>query len=356
MEEVRRKTIQELDKNFTLSDFSFKEHTRIHNVLSQPFDICGVIPPQYPGDWFRRMPQNIAQSVSEAVGIMHKNCAGGRVRFRTDSSYIGIYAKLGNVGKMPHITLTGSAGFDLYCGKQHICSIHPRFDITDALFGATENCLPGMQDYTLNLSLYSDVQEIYIALDENAALEPAAPYAIQKPMVFYGSSITQGGCASRPGTCYSAVLSRRFDCDHINLGFSGNGLGEPEMAAYIASLPMSAFVLDYDYNAPDAAHLEKTHEPFFQTVRAAHPQIPIICLNRPFFTAEPQRSAIIQSTVNRARAQGDRHVHYLDMDKWIRDRGLENEATVDRIHPNDLGFYCMAQAVEEILRKDPPNA
>jgi hypothetical protein len=116
------------------------------------------------------------------------------------------------------------------------------------------------REITINFPLYSSVSALYIGLEENAVVEPSAGYKNKKPMVFYGSSITQGACASRPGNSYANIVSRTLGIDHINLGFSGNAKGEQTMADYIASLDMSVFVYDYDYNAPDPEHLQNTHQ------------------------------------------------------------------------------------------------
>ncbi len=345
------KTIQEIDRNFALKDYLKKENTTAHNVLSAPFSLHGLIPPQYSGDVFHRLPLLTADSVSEGVKALYGNCAGGRVRFCTNSSYISVLAKMGTVGKMPHFALTGSAGFDLYSGVEHIASFQPRFDIDDELFGEAVSCGSQMREYTLNFPLYSDVREVYIILEDSASIQAPQPYAVPKPVVFYGSSITQGGCASRPGNSYSAILSRKLHCDYINLGFSGSAMGESAMADYIAGLDMSAFIYDYDYNAPTAAHLKLTHEPFFKTIRKMHPDIPIICLNRPFFQAVDDRTEIIKKTVENAKMHGDKNVYFMDIYQHMKEKGIQNEATVDRCHPNDLGFYYMAEALEQILAK-----
>ncbi len=344
------KSITELDKNFALKQYTARQNTTVYNVLEKPFSLHGLIPPQNSEDVFRRMPKDRAAAVSKAVTLLHAHCAGGRVRFRTDSSYIAILAQLGEKEVMPFFALTGSTGFDLHSGLKHISTFRPDANHLDELFGEQEVAGGTMQDYTLSFPLYSGVRQVQVILDADARLEAATPYAVQKPVVFYGSSITQGGCASRPGTSYSAILSRRMDFEYVNLGFSGSALGEPAMAEYIAELDMSAFVLDYDHNAPNAEHLERTHEPLFQKVRAAHPEIPILCLNKPFFQGEPDRDAIIQRTVDNARRQGDKNAYFLNIDQWLKDAGIQHEATVDRCHPNDLGFYYMAQAVEELLK------
>ena len=127
--------------------------------------------------------------------------------------------------------------------------------------------------FTINFPLYHDVYELYVGLKEGSTILKAPDYSVKVPMVFYGSSVTQGGCASRPGTCYQAYLSRWFDADYINLGFSGNGKAEDEMIEYLAGLEMAAFVSDYDHNAPNAEHLLKTHEKLYREIRKKHPDL-----------------------------------------------------------------------------------
>ncbi len=346
--------IQEIDKNFAVAKQLNNPNAHAYNILTEPFKLYGLIPPQTPDDKFRRIPEAVAQSVSNAVWLLHANTAGGRVRFATDSTYIGVYAKLPDVGKMPHFALTGSAGFDLYAryadGERYIKTFTPAFDIVDTLQGEVTVPADGMREYTLNFPLYSDVREVYILLDKTATVEAPTPYAYEQPIVYYGSSITQGGCASRAGMAYQAILSRRLDANFINLGFSGNALAEPAIAQYIAGLDMRAFVFDYDHNAPTVEHLQNTHEAMFRTVRAAHPTLPILCVSRPTALPNDERVEVIRNTVDRAREIGDNNVYFIDMGKAIQRSGVGDSFSVDGCHPTDLGFYVMAHALEDILR------
>ena len=183
-------------------------------------------------------------------------------------------------------------------------------------------------------------------------LQKAKDYEVKTPMVFYGSSITQGGCASRPGTCYQAWLSRWFDADYINLGFSGSARGEDEIADYIAGLEMSAFIYDYDYNSPTYDTLVATHDKMLRRIRAAHPDLPIICASRPRFPLNPEETArrdLIHSNVERLRAEGDTMVSFVSGKELIAIGGMEG--TVDFCHPTDLGFYSMAVRFAEELEK-----
>ena len=162
-----------------------------------------------------------------------------------------------------------------------------------------------------------------------------------------------GGCASRPGMSYQAIVERRFDANYINLGFSGNGKGEDTMAEYIASLDMSAFVYDYDHNAPTAEHYEATHDRFYRIIRRAHPDIPVIMMTRPkaenlLNAAEFERINIAKKTYRRAKRRGE-NVYFIpgyELMKYALDEG-----TVDGAHPTDLGFYSMAKRLGTLLEK-----
>ena len=347
--------IQEIDKNFAIKTGMRENNVRVYDVCAEPFTVYGLIKPTGEEDKFCRLPEKMAKKVSEGVLFLHSNTAGGRVRFATDSKYIAVYAKLPSVGRIPHFALSGSAGFDLYAeedGEQKfIKSFIPDFEIKDTLEGEIELSRGEMREYTLNFPLYSDVSKLYIILEDSAEVRKCRSYKYEKPVVYYGSSITQGGCASRPGNSYQAVLSRRFDCNYINLGFSGNAKGEKEIAEYISGLDMSVFVYDYDHNASSAEYLKNTHEPMFKLIREKHPDLPVICLTQPVNKCEDfdLRKQIIRDTVDNAKANGDKNIYFIDGSGIMSELGAGDGVTVDGCHPNDLGFFCMANIIGRVL-------
>ena len=146
--------------------------------------------------------------------------------------------------------------------------------------------------------------------DADAELEPAEDYTYTKPILYYGSSITQGGCANRPGTSYQAIIHRSIDADYINLGFSGSCLAEDAMLDYISNLDMSVFVYDYDHNAPTPEFLEKTHEPFYKKLRERRPDLPIIMVSAPTMTGGmwTVRREHIKSNYEKGIAAGDKNL------------------------------------------------
>ena len=330
-----------------------KEDICWHDIDQPPFRIYGV---KKENGMYRRMPEEAAKQVSELIHMHHAHAAGGRVRFVTDSAYIAVYAEMDGISRLSHFAFTGSAGMDLYAAEdgldRHIGTFIPPSDMPAGYEQVLELSSQKERLCTVNLPLYSNVKRLYIGLEKQAVLKQAPTYTCEKPFVTYGSSITQGGCASRPGCTYQSFLTRWLDWDHINLGFSGSAKGEDAMTEWICSLAMGAFILDYDHNAPTAEHLAATHERMFRAVRAAHPTLPIIILPRPkFFLSEEerQREAVIRATYEHAVAAGDRNAYFLTGKELLQ--GIEADGTVDSGHPNDGGFYCMARALLPVFEK-----
>lgn len=349
------KDIKDLDKNFTVGTKLNKDNIKFYNPDDTPFKIYGVY---RDGGKYSRMPEDIAKTVNEQVEAFCHHTTGGRIRFKTDSSYIAISTVLDNPGRLPHMTRVGSMGYDLYADNRYVRSFIP-FEDTAEYEAIIELGSSKMREITINMPIYSDVKTVYIGLEDTARVEAPTPYKNDKPVVFYGSSITHGGCASRPGMSYEGIISRRFNIDFINLGFSSGAKGEDTMTDYIKKLDMSVFVYDYDNNAPTPEHLLATHEKMFMAIREAHPDIPVIMMSRPQYFDDPvamyddnnvaQRRSIIEATYKNAIARGDKNVYFLDGKALMALCG--NEGTVDSTHPTDFGFNSMAQAVGDLMEK-----
>ncbi len=339
--------ITKVDKNFIIDSKIDKKDIKFYKVDEAPFNVYGVF---RENGKYRRMPESVAKTVSEGVSMLHSNTAGGRVRFITDSTYIAIYVNVDNIGRMPHFALTGSAGFDLYNGTDFIKTFIPPYDVNNNYESIIEFGTKEQREITINFPLYSDVLDVYVGVSDDAIILEPNPYVNNKPIVYYGSSITQGGCASRPGMSYPSIVSRKLSCDYINLGFSGNAKAENEIAEYIKNLDMSIFVYDYDYNAPSTEHLKDTHKRMFQTIRKANPSIPIIIMSRPKYSItieETERLNIIKKTYETAISAGDKNVYLLDGKKLMQLAG--DDGTVDGCHPNDYGFVSMANALVDVI-------
>ena len=319
------------------------------SVLESPFRVHGV---RYDGKQFIRLPEDVAKATNEGVAFLYANTAGGRVRFVTDSEYVAIHAETANVGKMGHFAPSGSAGFDLYADNAFTGAFVPPYDQKDGYDGIVCFDSAKPREITVNFPLYSNVTALYIGLRKDAYLGEPAPYLHKTPVVYYGSSITQGGCASRPGLSYQSILSRKLDTEYVNLGFSGSCKAEDAMIRYLCEQEMSVFVYDYDHNAPTPEYLAETHEKLYKALRFTKPDLPIVLMSRPKFTLnedDRRRLRIIEKTSDNAKAAGDANIYLLDGPTLMALAG--DEGTVDGCHPNDLGFFSMAAALEPVLRR-----
>jgi lysophospholipase L1-like esterase len=311
---------------------------------------------------FDRLPAKAEKTVRPPVWGLSRNSTGLCVRFATDST--AIHARWTVTGKnlaLPHMPATGVSGLDLYtrsaAGRwQWVANGRPAGETTTAPLAT--GLTAGEKEYLLYLPLYNGVSSVEIGLPKGAALKKADPRPAgkQTPIVFYGTSITQGGCASRPGMVHTAILGRRFDRPVVNLGFSGNGTLDLDIAALLGELDAAAFVIDCLPNLNPAQVAERT-EPFVKALRKAKPTTPILLVedrtyaNAPALPALAKRNADSRAAFKKAFEAlvegGDKNLHYLAGEGLIGDDG---EGTVDGSHPTDLGFMRQADAFAEALK------
>ncbi|MBR2043643.1 MAG: hypothetical protein IJ946_04820 [Clostridia bacterium] len=285
-----------------------------------------------------------------------RQSTGVRVRFVTNSPFVAIRAFYEGDFTPTIMPPSSVWGFDLYKRRDDgsevfVGGFRPPANALDGyeslLYTSGENC------YTINFPLLKGVTELYVGVKEGSSIkEPPVYNYLGNPIVFYGSSITHGAAASRPGNTYCAMIAQKLGVDHINLGFSGNAKGEKEIARYISQLKMSAFVLDYHHNAYDLKHLHDTHYNFYKTVRLKNPFIPIVIVTAPSVNPDDTWVSggvkIIQETYRRAKEEGDKYVYFVD-GCHLFDGEWKESCTVDGTHPNDLGFMRMAKVIGRTL-------
>ena len=345
--------ITKIDPNFSSPKADF-ENVDTYNAMSAPFEIKGVY---FDGEKFVRMPKDIAKEVNKQVSLLYSNTSGGRIRFRTDSAKVTLTTIVPSICNFAHMPQSGSYCFDIYDGNNYggffLCDYQLREDGSELYEGSATVKLKTnvMRNITINFPLYNDVCAVYISLEKGCRLEAPLPEKYETPVVYYGSSITQGGCASHAGNAYANMISRRLGTNFINLGFSSGCLAEPLMIDYLSGLDMSIFVYDYDHNAQTYEMLERSHEAGYKKFREGNPSVPIIMItSADISTDREKRINVIRTTYENALASGDKNVYFINGDDIYAQVGLEY-CTVDRCHPNDLGFFCMANAIEKVIRK-----
>lgn len=314
---------------------------------------------------FDRLPAKAESLVRKPVWNLSRNTAGVAVRFVTDATTLKVrWTLLQENLAMPHMPATGVSGLDLYVKQQGawhwLGAGRPQnFPINEATL--YNHILPGKRDYVLYLPLYNGASKVELGVAPECLLEPT-PADTTKAIVWYGTSITQGGCASRPGMAASSILSRRLNREFINLGFSGNGIMEPEMAQLLAELDPAAYILaNLENLKPEEVYTRATE--FVTILRKAHPETPILLLesvrySHAFLTPEANNH-ILQERRELARAfeavirNGTQQIYYVHGDALY---GVDGEAAVDGVHATDVGFIRQADALESLLWQILENA
>lgn len=311
---------------------------------------------------FDRLPAKAENAVRKEVWGLSRNSAGIAVRFITDAPAVHAKWTLTSPSlAMPHMPATGVSGLDLYVktkqGKWHWVGVgRPTTQTNTAQLAA--GLEPGPHEYLLYLPLYNGVSAVSIGIAKDRKLQRGTPYDADraKPIVFYGTSITQGGCASRPGMVHTAILGRRLGYPVVNLGFSGNGRMETEVGKLMAEIDASVYVIDCLPNMGAAEVAERT-EPLVKLLRAAKPSTPILLVedrtysNAPLVASQQKRHdgsrKALWTAYRKMLDEGVGGLHYLPGDRLLSEDG---EGTVDSSHPTDLGFVQHADAFEPMLR------
>lgn len=303
-----------------------------------------------------RLTDEVIAQLPKHLYHLGKRPQGARIGFKTDATEFTL--------KIDLETLTPDIGMSIYSCQSALIYAgnrqNPRLlgmcrpaNYSNKSFEATLKKGNGeLEDILIWLPRNEIISNVIIDFPDDVTVCPPTPYKYSKPILYYGSSITEGGCAYNVNNGYNAIISQHLDADYINLGLSGSAKGELVIADYIGSQDISIFVYDYDHNAPTVAHLADTHEPFFKRVREKCPQLPIVMMSRPsiaYDEEEKKRREVILKTYNNALSSGDKNVYFIDGERFYGDTD-RHMCTADGIHPNDLGFYRMAECVEPVIK------
>lgn len=308
--------------------------------------------------FYDRLPKNVTTNVNRGVRAMKHFTAGMQARFSTTSKKLQIkWVPYDKKLAMSHMPATGVSGVDVYVrkpGKKWRYAKTGR--ISDAKGSAvTVDLWGGFNEVIINFPLYNGLKSLKVGIDEKATLSPLPPRAsgVDKPVVFYGTSITHGGCASRPGLAFVSIIGRDLDVPVVNLGFSGSGKMEYEMSEHVSAIDASCYVLDCLWNMQmkDKTGLPE-YEPFIRNLRAKRPDIPIIMAGHCDVFCRPTnpKEKFTRKLYDKLIKEGWKNLYFLPGDNML---GTDREGTVDGVHPNDIGMVRMAEvygkAVKEAL-------
>lgn len=310
--------------------------------------------------YFDRLPGRAKPVVREAVWNLSRHSAGMMVRFRTDATEIHVdYGVTSSNLAMPHMPATGMSGLDLYAADtdgtwKWVAVVAPATQQVKKKI--VSGLAAGERDYAIYLPLYNGTEFLKIGVPAGAKFQPIAPRTT-KPIVFYGTSITHGACASRPGMPHPSILGRRLNTPTINLGFSGNGRMEANVGQFLIELDPSVYVIDCLPNM-SADEVTANTQPLVKQLRTAHPETPIVLVEDRSYsgswliTSQRERN---ESSRKALKAQyqllldaGTERLSYIDGESLL---GADRDDTTDGSHPSDLGFYRHADVFEPVLRE-----
>ena len=342
-----------------------EKNIQYHSPFKAPFRLSGFAYGLQDG-LLSRFPSDPA--LPKSVQFLATHCAGGRIDFKTDSRKILIKVELRNSSHMYHMPDTGSCGCDVYMGEPGkeffvgVTKFRTGSDSYTCQVPQKAFETKKIRNFTINLPLYSGIKSIEIGLEKGAKILEPAPWSSDSPIVVYGSSITQGGCASRPGMAYPAIISRKLNRPVLNFGFSGNGKGEAIVAEYLAKIADPAlYLLDYEPNAHPAG-IRQTLSTFLDILRTKHPETPIIQMSRLRFIYDvPVTESTVtktdsmiesikfqQNEILRRQNAGDKNIYFLSGAELCGENW--HEYSVDGTHQTDLGFSVIAKGLIEKMK------
>lgn len=367
--------ISEIDSNMSLKTYQGEGSLAWYNPLEEPFRLSGF-------NWYeqdkvlRRLPLSsfdAIEKVNPKVNRLANNTAGGQVAFKTNSTALCIKVKLPCRSNMSTMTPAGQSGFDCYIsynGSPLYFEAVTTFNAEEAEYESVlfENRDSEEKEILLNFPLYNGVEEVIIGVDKEAYIKPPRDFNTSNPIVFYGTSITQGGCATRPGMVYTNIISRRLNANHINLGFSGNAFGEVELADAINQIASPvAIIIDFEANGGLNGMLEKNLYHFIERIREVHKNTPVLVVSRLPFQPETHVPSALKrreqlrefqrDTVNQFKEKGDNNIYFLNGHAMLGNDFAD--CYVDAVHPTDLGFARMADKltpiIEAMIKKEKPE-
>lgn len=341
-----------------LSNFmSYGQDTEVTYSPATDFGIQGIAN-EVSTYAYSRIDSTYSTHLSKRLQILSKNTAGLYVEFQTNSSFIDLKWELGTYKVLPNMTPLAVNGFDLYGFKDSLWQY-----VDSGLAKGVKNEVrviknmdTSMTRFRLYFPLYGIVKTLHIGVDKNAEIKPTK--VTDKPrVVIYGSSITQGASASRPGMAYPSILGRWLKAEIFNFGFSGSGKMEPEMAAILKNITADVIVLDCVPN-PSPKQISERTIPFVEILRETQPNVPILMVESIFREAgnwnqelgarvRDQNSAF-HASYQELLEKGYTQLYYIPSDQLI---GKDHEATTDGVHFSDLGHYRMATTLKEQLSK-----
>ena len=308
---------------------------------------------------YDRLPSSYKEIVRKEVWELSKSSTGLSIRFITNSSIIKVKWEILNDLKMDHMPETGIKGVDLYFRNkdnwQYLNTGRPKGKLNE--YTLVENMPLKEREYKIYLPLYDGVKNIEIGIDSSSYII-VPDRNLEKPIIFYGTSITQGGCASRPGMAHTNIINRKLDRDILNFGFSLNGRMEKPIAKLISEFDAKIYVIECMPNMNFPESITKRTIPLIDTIREKNPNTPIILVDlfKPTFSVLNNivlewgkgMDNALKIEYQKMIDNGYNNLYYFESLKALGD---DKEGTVDGVHFTDVGFTRYADFLIESFKE-----
>lgn len=307
---------------------------------------------------YHRIDSTEVIGLSKKIQRLSRSTAGFNLNFRTNSKSIHLKWELDVFRSSWNMTPLVINGFDLYGWNgndwQYVAAAKPTADSNSVEI--IKNLDGKMTNYKLYFPLYTGVKEVKIGIDQDAEILYSGLFSPSKKAVIYGSSITQGASASRPGMAFPSIIGRHMNMEFINLGFSAAGKMELELATILGEIDADIFILDCVPN-PSIEQIRERAIPFVEELRRAKPETPILMVEsifreNAFWDSEWNKKVKGQNNAFRTAfealiQQGYKNLYYLSSEGLIGD---DHEATIDGTHLTDLGQIRVAERLSQYIK------
>ncbi len=330
----------------TMKEYTYKDY---------PIKIFGI-PNFEKHKTLTRLPNDAIEKVP-SLEFLGRRPMGARAGFKTNSKSFTLKFELETLSIDIGMSIYACQSAAVFVGERkasRLIGLCNAYNYESKVFEKTFTKSDEMEEITIFLPRNEIIKTFSVFIEDEAEILPPTPYKYSTPILYYGSSITEGGIACNITNGYNAIISRHLDADYYNFGFSGNAKGEMAIADFISTLDISLFVYDYDHNAPDVEHLRRTHEPFFKRIREKKPNLPILMMTRPYANYgkdELARKEVVYKTYKNAVDCGDKNVYFIDGETFFKDDPDKELCFIDTIHPNDLGFFKMTEVIEPVIKQ-----
>lgn len=279
------------------------------------------------------------------VGLRRARTAAGiTLSLRTDSRTLTLGCS--DIALLPNYHCT----FDVFLDRQFYDSFSITADTVEdpsrpVSFRHVFRLPKGDKLVTLYFPLYRMLLDS-VELDDNASW---SPYRAPIKWIAFGDSITEGREPDHPGNSYTNRLSRMLNAELFNQGISGEMFRSRKIVP--GTYPSCDFVTvaygTNDFRKQPAELLIPEMTAFLRQITEEFPHTPIFCL-LPLWRKDHEvisqgRTLTEVRTILRQEAEKFPQIRIIDCwdfipheEDWFYDR---------RLHPNDAGFACYAEAL-----------